>query len=135
MKYGSYKRPPEGEEPHKFEVTLRAEDWLVQPLDRISSADYQLQDLLGPHGNYRTIRGVIWHASEAFTPQYVDKTEAPVVALLNTRTINEGGSEELIALPEDSKVDPRSLNPEERLVLVRLDRVSREQPLELTKIT
>lgn len=97
----------------RFAVTLEAEDWLVQRAGEISSAYYELHDALGPHGNYRIIRGAIWNAGITPTPQYVNTSNSPVLALQDAKMVMPNGSENLI----------NENSPDYGLVLVRLDRV------------
>lgn len=97
----------------EFQATLQAEDWLVQKTDEdgvlpISSAYYEMDDR--PMARTPTIRGTVWDAGLAYTPQYVEGNLSPVVALLNASLVKDG-KEELIA------------DEPGHLVLVRLDRV------------
>lgn len=98
----------------EYEVMLEAWDWLVQRNEGqglpISSADYALEDLPGPLGA-RRISGRLLDSGLAPTPQYLDGTVSPVMALLDAKLVR------------GKKTTPIPDQPG-HLVLVRLDRLA-----------
>lgn len=98
----------------EYEVTLESEDWLVQRNEGeslpISSADYSLEDMPGPHGACK-LKGRFWNASLTSTPQYVEGWKSPVIAILDAKLVR------------DQNQTPIPREPR-HLVLVRLDRVA-----------
>lgn len=96
-------------------VTLESEDWLVQPRGVIGSAYYKLVDEQGPAGSWsQRIEGTLWDVSITDTPQYVDTTVAPVIALMDAISIGHDGKETKL----------NTSDSDYGLILVRLDRLN-----------
>jgi hypothetical protein len=108
----------------RYEIELRAEDWLVQPPNEIGSAYYELDDQMGPEGWRWTVKGKVWNAHVTDTPQYINDSKGPVVSLLDAVRVYPGGKEEKI-IDEDGDWPDNS----GRLTLIRLDRIISDRPV------
>ena len=122
----------------RYEIELMATNWLVQGPrynDRYSTS-FELDDAVGPGGGLQSIKGTIWYAGMVETTKYIDKRHVPAVYLLNARLILRNGEESPIIDSRYDRLAPEAvLAPaEERVVLVRLDRVVGEQQVKVIPI-